>query len=173
MIMFIVLIWGVSARHIAHKEVVSPPSTKATCDSKDLIRRQMVDLINEARALPRTCGDLQYTSAPPLIWSIDLEKAARTHSREMATRNFFAHRGPDSTHVGHRVQAVGYNWRVVGENIFAGIETAKEAVYGWLESPAHCKNIMNPDFTEIGAACERTTTSQYESYWTQVFASPM
>jgi len=106
-------------------------------------------------------------------WNAALEKAARKHSYMMATQNFFDHRGPDSTHVGNRVQSAGYDWRFVGENIYAGIETVTEAVYGWLESEGHCKTIMNPDYTEIGAACVANRGSQYESYWTQVFAAPM
>lgn len=145
----------------------------ATCASTELMRKQMVDLINHARSQSRVCGLMQFDDAPPVRWNYSLEKAARMHSQRMATQNFFAHRGPDSTHVGIRVQEVGYNWQFVGENIYAGIETVTEAVYGWLDSEGHCKTIMNPDYTELGAACVTNRSSQYESYWTQVFASPM
>ncbi len=145
----------------------------ATCASTALLRKQMVDLINHARSKPRVCGMMHFEVAPPVRWNYSLEKAAKLHSHKMATQNFFAHRGPDSTHVGIRVQKVGYNWRFVGENIYAGIETVTEAVYGWLESEGHCKTIKNPDYTELGAACVSNTASQYESYWTQVFTSPM
>lgn len=177
--LLVVFVWGFSFIHISPKtgNVYFKSEHEAekidSCGSEASLRTQMIDLINQARSRSRQCGDLRFSSAPPLIWSIELERAAETHSRHMASHNFFAHRGPDSTHVGHRVQAVGYNWRVVGENIFAGIESAREAVYGWLESPPHCKNIMNPDFEEIGAACVNSSSSQYESYWTQVFAAPM
>ncbi len=133
----------------------------------------MIDLINKVRSQPRTCGAMQYDGAPPLRWNYSLEKAARLHSHKMASQNFFAHRGPDSTHVGNRVQSVGYNWRYVGENIYAGIKTVPDAVFGWLESEGHCKTIMNPDYLELGAACVSSRASQYESYWTQVFAAPM
>lgn len=146
-------------------------STSCTADIQ--IRRQMIELINEVRAKPRRCGPMAFKPAPPVEWNFSLERAARMHSYEMATQNFFAHRWPDSTHVGIRVQEAGYNWRYVGENIYAGINTVSDAVYGWLESEGHCKTIMNPDYTELGAACASNRNSQYESYWTQVFASPM
>ena len=171
--MLFILAWGISIAHTPFDRAVKPVAGSTACQSADALRLQMIDLINEARSSTRTCGDLRYVSAAPLEWNTELEQAARNHSQQMATHNFFAHRGPDNTHVGNRVQALGYNWRVVGENIFAGIDSVEEAVYGWLESPSHCKNIMNPDFTEIGAACVRNATSQYESYWTQVFATPM
>ena len=189
----LVLIWGISINHLpveppgnspvyslsaqTYTEPTDPTSytadKEATCASTELLRKQMIDLINLARAQPRTCGPMQFEGAPPVRWNYTLEKAAKLHSHKMATQNFFAHRGPDSTHVGIRVQLMGYNWRFVGENIYAGIESVTEAVYGWLESDGHCKTIMNPDYTELGAACERNRASQYESYWTQVFASPM
>ncbi len=186
------LIWGISHYHLpletpplpdlqqapllavnAVQTPVNLPSAEATCASSELLRKQMVYLINKARSQPRLCGVMEFTDAPPVRWNYTLERAARLHAHNMATENFFAHRGPDSTHVGMRVQEFGYNWRYVGENIYAGIETVSEAVYGWLDSEGHCKTIMNPDYTELGAACVTNRMSQYESYWTQVFASPM
>lgn len=147
--------------------------SNSNCTPSEALRKQMLILINKVRAQPRACGVMEFGEAPPVQWNVVLEEAARLHSHKMATQNFFAHRGPDSTHVGNRVQEVGYNWRFVGENIYAGIETVTEAVYGWLESEGHCKTIMNPDYTELGAACVSNRSSQYELYWTQVFASPM
>ena len=43
---------------------------------------------------------------------------------------------------------------------------------GWLASPGHCSNIMNPDFTEMGAAYAIDKSSAAGSYWTQVFGTP-
>lgn len=168
-----IMVWGISASHLTIKKQTNKPLTIAACESRELLREQMVELINRARAESRVCGELPFSSAPPLIWNETLEGAALSHSVNMARKNFFAHRGPGGTHVGNRVDSLGYNWRVVGENIYGGIDTVVEAVEGWLESPGHCKNIMNPDFTEVGAACVQNTRSHYESYWTQVFASPM
>lgn len=169
----LVLIWGLTINHLSVEPLFTLPKTSVTCAPDELLQQQMVDLINKVRSEARTCGPLAFGGAPPVQWNDALEEAAWLHSYKMATENFFAHRGPDSTHVGNRVQSVGYNWRFVGENIYAGIETVTEAVYGWLESEGHCKTIMNPDYTEIGAACVANRASRYESYWTQVFAAPM
>ena len=147
--------------------------SNSSCTPSKAIRKQMLNLINNVRAKPRSCGLMHFEGAPPVRWNAALEQAAWLHSHKMATQNFFAHRGPDSSHVGIRVQEAGYDWRYVGENIYAGIETVTEAVYGWLRSEGHCKTIMNPDYTELGAACVSNRSSQYELYWTQVFASPM
>ncbi len=186
------LIWGISQFYMSLETPLLPEAQQTplfavyttktpraeladgiTCTSSELLRKQMVYLINKARSQPRQCGVMAFEGAPPVQWNYTLERAARLHAHNMATENFFAHRGPDSTHVGIRVQEFGYNWRYVGENIYAGIETVSEAVYGWLDSEGHCKTIMNPDYTELGAACVANQASQYESYWAQVFASPM
>ena len=186
------LLWGLAICHLPTPYPVdtsfpssnpSPPvahaamgesflAPQAGCASDEKLRRRMIDLINTVRAQTRSCGPISYDGAPPVRWNDTLARAAHLHSFKMASENFFDHRWPDSTHVGIRVQDMGYNWRFVGENIYAGIETVSEAVYGWLDSEGHCKTIMNPDYTEIGAACVENRASQYVQYWTQVFASP-
>jgi len=45
-----------------------------------------------------------------------------------------------------------YQEKLVGENIAYGPKTADEVVQGWLDSPGHCANIMDPRFAEMGIA---------------------
>ncbi|HCJ28080.1 MAG TPA: hypothetical protein DHV63_01935, partial [Pseudomonas sp.] len=59
-----------------------------------------------------------------------------------------------------------------GENIAAGQGSAEQAVSSWLASPGHCQNIMNPGFTEMGAAYATNPRSAATIYWTQVFGTP-
>ena len=63
----------------------------------------------------------------------------------------------------------GYRWRVIGENIAAGLGSPQQVVAGWLASPAHCANILSPDFTEMSAAYAINDEAAMEIYWTQVF----
>jgi uncharacterized protein YkwD len=51
---------------------------------------------------------------------------------------------------------------MIGENIAFGPPTIAEVMQGWFNSPGHCKNLMNPEFKEIGVAEDRT-------YWVQDF----
>jgi uncharacterized protein YkwD len=71
-----------------------------------------------------------------------------------------------------RVEATGYDYKRVGENI-AWSDTslpAEKIMKGWMDSEPHRKNILNPDFTEIGIGVARN--DQGETYYTQVFATP-
>ena len=72
-----------------------------------------------------------------------------------------------------RATAAGYRWVRVGENIASGQRTVEDAVASWLDSPGHCANIMNPAFTEMGAAYAINPQSRNRTaYWTQVFGAP-
>ena len=140
-------------------------------DSAD-IQEQALRLINNARETARQCGSEYFHPAPPVVWNSNLQKAAKKHSDDMAVHNFFDHTGSDNSDAGERIVEQNYNWITYGENIAAGVQNTQQAANGWLDSPGHCANIMNPLFTEMGVACSRKTGTTYVTYWTQVFATP-
>jgi len=39
-------------------------------------------------------------------------------------------------------------WNGLGENISGGRATAEDTVDGWMSSPIHCANILNPNCTQ-------------------------
>jgi uncharacterized protein YkwD len=133
----------------------------------------MLKLVNEARGEARYCGDNSYKAAAPLTWDCQLREAAIAHTLDMTTHNFFSHAGSDGLRAGDRVTAAGYNWRFYGENLAAGFVFAKDALTGLLDSPGHCKNIMNPNVTEFGSYVMFVDNLDYQSYWTHVFGKPM
>lgn len=143
------------------------------CEPSGIIEKKMVTLINNARSLKRKCGLKAFTPADPVKWNSTLVKASLNHSRDMAKHDFLSHTGSKGSSAGERVKKVGYAWKSVGENISAGSETCEKVVADWLNSPGHCKNIMNSNFTEVGAACFRNPSSKYGTYWTLVLASPL
>ncbi|MGB5916844.1 MAG: CAP domain-containing protein [Phormidesmis sp.] len=108
-----------------------------------------------------------------LVIDQNLEKAADKHSLDMATLDFFSHTGNDGTKPWDRTDAVGYESKTVGENIAAGYRTPKEVVDGWINSPGHRANMLNPAYNEIGLGYyflqNDTGSVNYNSYWTQVF----
>ncbi|MEW5755395.1 MAG: CAP domain-containing protein [Pseudomonadota bacterium] len=132
--------------------------------------KQLLTLVNTARAVARSCGATRYGAAPPLAWHCNLEQAAQGHSTSMADNDFFSHIGLDGSNPGERITATGYIWRAYGENIAAGYSTEEDVVNGWLNSPGHCANLMNPRFTEIGTASAENPAARYRIYWTQNFA---
>lgn len=153
--------------------VLARPAPPLALPDQMEVGRTILALVNEARASARHCGDRYFQPARPVAWNDVLAQAAREHSGDMAAHRRFSHRGSDDSEVAQRATRAGYRWRHIGENIAAGQTSAQEAVAGWLESPGHCANVMNPDFSEMGAgyAISRARMPGF-AYWTQVFAMP-
>jgi uncharacterized protein YkwD len=96
-----------------------------------------------------------------------LARTARDHSDDMARRGYFDHTSPDGRTAEDRVNASGYRWSAYGENLAMGYGTAQEAVAGWVASPAHCRNLLSPAFTELGVGAHVG-----KALLTQVFGRP-
>ncbi len=152
--------------------VLAQPLSAPVLEDWASVSRRVLELTNEARRHARSCGSERSEAAGPLTLSAALNQAALEHSRDMAKRNYFEHEGLDGSQPAERVARQGYKWRVVGENLAAGVASADEAVQGWLDSPHHCTNLMDPRFTQMGVAFAVDPASSMAIYWTQVFAVP-
>lgn len=94
----------------------------------------------------------------PLKWNEALARAARLHSEDMGVRDYFSHIFPEGEGPDDRVLKEGYNYTIVGENIFmlegrsfiTPDEFAEESVNGWMNSSGHRANILNGEFIESG-----------------------
>lgn len=152
--------------------LAAPLDPPAESDLRSVAAR-VLKLVNEARARPRRCGRKRHAAAPPLVTSDALQRAALAHAREMAGRDELSHTGQDGSSPPERVARAGYRWRFAGENIAAGQPTPDLVVAGWLDSPGHCGNIMDPDFTEMGVGFAVEPGSAKVIYWALVFAAPI
>lgn len=132
----------------------------------------VLDATNAARAEGRRCGDSWMDAAPPLDWNPQLAVAALAHSQDMARQAYFSHVNRQGQDVAQRAEAQGYRWRSIAENISRGQNSAQEAVAGWINSPGHCRNLMNPRFSEMGAGLGIHQGKHATAYWTQVFGAP-
>ncbi len=133
------------------------------------VGQEVLSEVNLARRESRTCGDQTFAAANPLTWDARLARAAYEHSGYMAENDVLSHAGPAGEQVQARVDEVNYEWRKLGENVAVGQSSPQQVVAAWLNSPGHCANIMNPEFTDMGAAFE--TRPQSSIFWTQVFGS--
>ena len=129
--------------------------------------------VNQARQSARRCGDADYEPAPALRWSDPLAAAALAHSEDMARQGYFSHADRDGRQVDARAAEQGYRFTHVGENIAAGQGAVEQVMAGWLASPEHCANIMEPAYTEMGAAYALNPEGEIPIVWTQVFGKPL
>ncbi|AZV27701.1 MULTISPECIES: CAP domain-containing protein [Pseudomonas] len=131
--------------------------------------QKLLEQLNAARAQPRQCGGQAFAATTPLAWNAVLGGVAQEHSREMANNNYFDHKDRDGRTPGDRAELAGYSGQQVGENIAAGQDTVQKVVAGWLASPGHCANLMNPQYRELGAAYAVDPKSSAGIYWTAMF----
>lgn len=132
------------------------------------LENEVLRLTNEYRRTPRKCGTVMYGSAPALTTSPALRCAARLHAKDMQDRNYFDHTTLGSGQTfDQRITAAGYSWRTAGENIAFGYRTAQLVVDGWIASPGHCQNLMNPAFTQLGVGFYD------QNRWVQDFGAPL
>lgn len=123
---------------------------------------EIFELVNRRRQKSRL-GQLE--------WDGELAEMARRYSQEMARGNFFSHYDKRGGTVTDRAERFGIRgWRGIGENLFfcEGLEDfSGVAVKGWLDSSAHRKNMLSPEWTAtgIGVASDRAG----RIYVTQVF----
>lgn len=126
------------SRHVDTREKIADPA-------------EFLKLVNTVRAAPRACGDREFKAAESLKWQTNLAEAALVHALDIS-KGKFSHTGSDGSEVWDRIKRQGYNYNTVGENIAMNPIGAAATVKMWLNSQGHCANIMNPDFTELGAA---------------------
>jgi uncharacterized protein YkwD len=163
---------GIAQHGIDTWIVLATPLVTPSLQDAPAVSRRVLELVNQARAHPRSCGSTTFSAASSLKLSRPLTDAALEHSFDMAKRNYFDHHGADGSTPESRVTHAGYSWRVVGENIAAGVPTPEEVVQGWLQSAAHCQNLMDPRFTDMGVAYVVDPKNPSVIVWTQVFAVP-
>lgn len=123
----------------------------------------------EPKTLDAVLGKATETARQPLrAVRIDdrLVASARAHSRDMATRGFFAHEAPANPATGEpatspfdRMQKAGYMGAGMSENI-AGAGGPMDAHLMWLRSSGHHRNIVS-DWADMGVG--------FAGPWTQNF----
>ena len=140
---------------------------RETTDLRDReeVSREMLVQVNAAR---KSAG------LKPLRLDSVLAKAAQRHAEDMLKRGYFDHRSPAGTTVRERSTAAGYRWAAIGENIAFGQTSVDEVVETWLGSPGHRKNILSPNFSELGVglALGKGPDGKYQVLWVQNFGAP-
>lgn len=151
-----------------HAAAAAAPGAVMPCDVPGM-RDTILQQVNTLRARGASCGGRRFGTARSVTWNERLASAAASHARDMAQNNYFSHESLRGTQASHRADAQGYRWQAVGENIAAGEDfTALSVVAGWMNSPAHCNNIMDPDYTEVAVSCAARAGTVFGRYWTMM-----
>jgi uncharacterized protein YkwD len=121
--------------------------------------QEMLDLVNQERER----HGLASLSSDPL-----LQEAARDHSREMFELGYFGHDSPVSGSPSDRLDAIGAQYLVTGENLAYSpdVDVAHE---GLMNSTGHRANILSSEYRRIGIGVIESPT--HGKMFTQEFAN--
>ncbi|MEU1278567.1 CAP domain-containing protein [Streptomyces sp. NPDC005805] len=128
-------------------------------DSPNGPEAQVLALVNKERAAAG-CG--------PVTANPQLTQAADDYSDVMAASGVMSHTGPDGSTMTSRVEAAGYAWSNLGENIARGQADAESVMESWMNSPGHRANILNCSFDELGVGVHMGDGGPW---WTQNFGA--
>ncbi|HEX2497513.1 MAG TPA: CAP domain-containing protein [Actinomycetes bacterium] len=130
---------------------------KTQTDRRTAIEASVVKLTNSARA-KAGCSALRTDRR--------LRTAARSHSTDMAKRDYFSHETPEGVTPWQRAEDAGYA-NPSAENIAHGYPTAKTVVDAWMASAGHRANILNCESKAVGVGVY--LRGDGGPYWTQLF----
>ncbi|MGG0472314.1 CAP domain-containing protein [Priestia aryabhattai] len=133
-------------------------NTDKTEQTKDAsqFEQKVVDLVNQER---------EKQGLKPLTLNKKLSDVARTKSKDMMDKGYFDHNSPTYGSPFDMMKQFGIEYTTAGENIAKGQQSPEDVMNAWMNSDGHRKNILNPDFTEIGVGYVKGDTA----YWTQQF----
>ncbi|MFF5369757.1 CAP domain-containing protein [Streptomyces sp. NPDC013187] len=135
------------------------PGSGSGSASGDGPEAQVLALVNKERAA---------AGCSPVTANDRLTRAADDYSDVMANSGVMSHTGPDGSTMTTRVEAAGYQWSTLGENIARGQADAASVMKSWMNSPGHRANILNCSFKELGVGVH---FGDGGPWWTQNFGT--
>lgn len=136
-----------------------------------LVRTPALDRLAFAQEVLRLSNaERAKVGAAPLQLNDQLMKAAQDYAAVLAPGPCFEHTCPPEPDLGVRAKNAGYTGGRLGENIAAGDQTPADVVAGWMGSPGHRANILNPGYRELGVGVQ-TGSGEFGIYWVQVFGA--
>ena len=84
--------------------------------------------------------------------NLKLEFAAKMKLEDMLQNNYFSHVSPAGTTPWIWIGKANYDYLIAGENLAMNFFSSDETMKAWLNSETHRRNILLPDFKDIGIA---------------------
>lgn len=108
--------------------------------------------IDASDLLART--NLERTSAglSPLALDSKLTEAANIKAKDMVDNNYWSHISPQGISPTQLLRQVGYKFKIMGENLADGYDSADDVTEAWMNSPGHRRNLLNSKFCDVGFA---------------------
>lgn len=81
-----------------------------------------------------------------------LNESALLKAQDMLANQYWAHTSPEGVDPWKWFETVDYEYVEAGENLAKGFYLTDAVMMAWMNSPDHKKNIVNPNYKEVGFA---------------------
>lgn len=141
-----------------HQQALRSPQVAA------VVSATLVDLANADRA----AEGLQNLTVNPALVAV-----AQAKANDMATKGYFAHTSPEGFDPWYWFKQEGYAFTYAGENLAVDFSDSADVERAWMDSPTHRKNVLDPQYTEIGiATAQGWFEGRYTTFVVQAFGAP-
>lgn len=119
-------------------------------EDKTSLQKQDASTV-ETKLFEQVNQEREKIKSPLLKLSVALSNLARKHSLDMAAQSRLSHLSSSGKSYQERLAEEKFYFADVGENIaFSDTFLAEYIHQGLMESPEHKKNILNPEFNQVG-----------------------
>lgn len=134
-------------------------------DEQNEYSQMAVDILNLTNEERRKAG------LSALKMHAETQELAMIKAKDFYINSYFDHTSPVYGSPFDMMNDAGLEYRTAGENIAAGYPSAEAVVNGWMNSPGHRANILNPAYTHLGVGYFKTDGG-YSTYYVQMFITP-
>jgi uncharacterized protein YkwD len=79
-----------------------------------------------------------------------LDASAQAKANDMVAKDYWSHNTPSGDPPWVFIDAQGYTYQKLGENLATGFNNEQATIDGWMASPSHKENLLDPAFVDVG-----------------------
>ncbi len=116
--------------------------------------------ITPDQLLALTNADRAQNGLSPLTLNAKLNASAAMKAQNMFAESYWAHVSRSCLQPWYWFTKAGYDYAYAGENLAQGFDDSAGVNTGWMNSPGHRANILNPHYVDVGFAVENGNLPQ-------------
>jgi uncharacterized protein YkwD len=117
------------------------PGSNVKSYATDITDQGLLDATNRMRA---------QDGIPALNFNGTLDQAAQAKANDMKQNNYWSHVTPDGRTPWDFIKNTDYQYKKAAENLAYGFATSNTTVKGWMNSPGHRANLLDPALRDVG-----------------------
>lgn len=147
---------------MADGQVAPPYGSRPAVQSQSFV--QLSELAYEDGVVKSSNQERIKAGLPELSINVKLEASSLDKAEDMVAQGYWAHTSPSGEQFFDLINEQRYDFAFAGENLARDFGTPEGVVIGWMNSPKHRENMLNPAYKEMGISVMRGQYMGMDSY---------